>query len=319
MALASKSIRLYLVDGSPKGIIQAEVVNWTGSVFVVPRLKLAEYCKRQEANRTGIYILTASTDNSLENTTAYIGESDNVGQRLQYHSNKEPLTDWEKAFVITSKDLNLTKAHGKYLESRAIDHANLYDRAVITNKTAPKYDLLPEADCADMEYFLQQVQLLLPVLGLSILQPQTAMQAVTPSKSPITTDAVTTAPPLFTLNAKGVTATAEIVESDFVLKAGSQLAKQTNSSFSDSARQLRVKLLERGKIIDTAAAFYTLQEDYAFNSPSGAAKFVLGRSSNGRKEWKVAKTSQTLADWQESQAINIVSGSDSCIKQEEHA
>ncbi len=38
--------------------------------------------------------------------------------------------------------------------------------------------------------------------------------------------------------------------------------------------------------------------DQVFASPSAAAAVVLGRSSNGRNEWKTAQSRVSYGDWQ---------------------
>jgi len=37
-----RSIRLFLVDGAPNGLLTAEIMNWTGHVLTGPRSKLSE-------------------------------------------------------------------------------------------------------------------------------------------------------------------------------------------------------------------------------------------------------------------------------------
>lgn len=44
-----KSIRLYLADGTPGGLLTAEIMNWTGHVVAAPRSDLASLLKRPEA------------------------------------------------------------------------------------------------------------------------------------------------------------------------------------------------------------------------------------------------------------------------------
>ena len=34
---SGKTVRLFLVDGSPMGLITAEIMNWSGHVLVIPR------------------------------------------------------------------------------------------------------------------------------------------------------------------------------------------------------------------------------------------------------------------------------------------
>jgi len=52
-----RSIRLFLVDGSPNGLLTAEIMNWTGHALTGPRTKLTELVQRPECSRTGIYFL----------------------------------------------------------------------------------------------------------------------------------------------------------------------------------------------------------------------------------------------------------------------
>ena len=54
-----RSLRLFLVDGTPNGLLTAEIMNWTGHVLTGPRSKLAELVQRPECARTGVYFRTA--------------------------------------------------------------------------------------------------------------------------------------------------------------------------------------------------------------------------------------------------------------------
>ena len=72
-----KSVRLFLADGTPGGLLTAEIMNWTGHVVAAPRSDLAALLKRPEAKRTGIYILLGDDPNSLGGTIAHIGDLDN--------------------------------------------------------------------------------------------------------------------------------------------------------------------------------------------------------------------------------------------------
>ncbi len=48
-----KSVKLFLVDGSPNGILTAEIINWTGKILSAPRSKLAELIQRDECKKLG--------------------------------------------------------------------------------------------------------------------------------------------------------------------------------------------------------------------------------------------------------------------------
>ena len=56
-------------------------------------------------------------------------------------------------------------------------------------------------------------------------------------------------------------------------------------SLPESSRNRRRRLIDGGLLIEVGSS-YELTEDYLFDSPSGAADVLLGRSANGRAEWK---------------------------------
>jgi len=169
--MAGRQIRIFLVDGTPNGIRTAEIINWTGAILVVPRARLAEIANRREATRTGVYCLVGPDPDYASREMVYVGEGDNVFTRLVAHSKDATKDFWTTAVICVSKDENLTKSHGRYLESRLIALADAAGRATLVNGNSSDENPLPEADVSDMEYFLEQVQVVFPVLGLTYLQP----------------------------------------------------------------------------------------------------------------------------------------------------
>jgi hypothetical protein len=63
---------------------------------------------------------------------------------------------------------------------------------------------------------------------------------------------------------------------------------------------VRQQLITNG-VLALAAGLYRFTQDYSFSSPSTAAAVVLGRSANGRIEWKDAQ-GRTLKALQEAEA-----------------
>lgn len=208
--------------------------------------------------------------------------------RLKQHENSKDF--WTKVCIVTGKDENLTKTHIKYLESRLIQIALSNSQCELMNGTSHLYNKLPESDTADMEYFLEQIQMVLPVLGYGFLKEQKT------SENPILpkTNAE------FVLNTKDneVKATAQLINNDFYVLKGSRIRKNLiNPNTHSYLKKLRPALLEKG-IIDPIT--YTFSKDYLFNSPSAASAVILGRSSNGRIAWKHITTNQTFAEWEQS-------------------
>ena len=55
--VTGKTIRIFLADGEPTGILRAEISNWTGKVLVAPCFRRGQLSKREEVRRTGVYLL----------------------------------------------------------------------------------------------------------------------------------------------------------------------------------------------------------------------------------------------------------------------
>lgn len=157
MLMTGRTIRIFLADGKPSGILTAEIMNWTGKVVVCPRTDLQRLADRPECRRSGAYILAGPDPDDPYGERAYIGESDNVFARLKQHAADASKEFWTRCALIISKDENLTKAHVKYLESRLVGLAHEASRCVLENGNDPSSPSLPESDIADMEFFLSQL------------------------------------------------------------------------------------------------------------------------------------------------------------------
>lgn len=297
--MAGKSVRLFLVDGTSGGLVTAEIMNWTGHVIAGPRTDLPALLKRDEAKRTGIYLLLGEDPDSPGGTLAYVGESDDVAKRLLQHAATSGGKDfWNRAVVLTSKDMNLTKAHARYLESRLITLAASAGRAKLTNSNTPPPVALPEADRSDMEYFIDQAKIVLPVLGINLLRATKVEQPVAPSSAG---DGTPEASPLFRMVREkfDVDATAQEIDGEFIVREGSTVRHEWSAG-DHSYKKLRQQLESDGTLALTpegSAMMFT--HDHVFASPSAAAAVVLGRNSNGRLEWRVDGSSTTYGAWQE--------------------
>jgi hypothetical protein len=307
MTISAKTVRLFLADGSPTGIRTAEIMNWTGHVVVAPRSKLPEALKRPEASRTGVYFLTGDDPNQPSKQRVYIGEGDNVIDRIKNHAKDVSKDFWTHVCIVTSKDANLTKAHVRYLESRLVELAKRADRAVIANGNEPGAKQLPESDIADMEFFLLQMQVVLPVVGLDFIRPK-------PSANPIglfSSDDPVPQPSqihLILSNKKhGIEATAVENDGEVTVLCGSRAIAKTEFA-SNQYASLRQGLIDSGILVlsaDKNGLIFTA--DTTFKSPSAAAAVILNRNSNGRVEWRIKQNGQTLKEWQDSQLAAIVS------------
>lgn len=295
--MSGKQIKLFLVDGSPGGLTTAEITNWTGHVLAAARSDMAGLLQRDEARRTGAYLLLGEDEAAAGKTRCYIGEADIVADRLRHHHRDKDF--WDRVIVITSKDANLTKAHGRYLEARLLGLATQAGRVTLENGTAPAVPALPEADASDMDYFVSQLQIVLPVLGVNAIR-------IPVSKPVVSTLGDETGSPVFYLRQenRSVDARAQQIDGEFTVLAGSQVvgswdgvgkARATRKAYS-SYRSQHEQLVADG-VIGVDDGLGHLTRNVVFSSPSTAGAVVLGRSCNGRTSW-VASDGRSFGDWE---------------------
>jgi len=95
----------------------------------------------------------------------------------------------------------------------------------------------------------------------------------------------------FIKTSTGTDAQGQQTEEGFVVLKGSKIAEKEVPSFKGpqfkNAYNLRKKLITE-EIIKIEQGELILIKDYLFSSPSSAAMVVMGRSANGRTEWKTA-------------------------------
>jgi hypothetical protein len=280
-----KHIEVFLVDGTPGGLTTAEIIGWTGHVVRGERVQLGDFLKREESNRNGVYILLGDDDTAPTATRAYIGRSENIAQRLRNHAaNKE---FWDRFVTITTKDDTFTEGHWGYLEARLVAIAKEADRATLTNDNSPLGRKLSEAQSSDMEAFILQLQIILPVLGVNVIRsarvPRPDIGVAADIESPV-----------FSLVEKrrGVDARAQLIDGEFTVLAGSTVVGAwTALGTADSTRRAyaNYRAMHEQLIAEDAIVVEGDQgrvvRDVRFGSPSTGGAVALGRSCNGRREW----------------------------------
>ncbi|ASM71610.1 MULTISPECIES: GIY-YIG nuclease family protein [Roseobacteraceae] len=293
-----RSVRLYLADGKATGILTAEIMNWTGHLLAAPRTRSEDAFSRSELKRTGVYLLIGPDDEGSDLTKVYVGEGDEIEKRLYSHNKDKDF--WDRFVAITSKDMNLTKAHVRYLEGRLLALLKEARKSKIENKDIPQFDLLPEADKSDMESFLSEIQLILPVIGVEIfkkpsLKPDRKESLILGDEGEYEVQ--------FELeNVKaGIVATAREDAGEFVVEEGSIGASRQARSFNDRNKAARDEAFETGRILKVGDTNFRLLQDISFSSPSAASVFLFGTSRNGRTDWIVKGRNVNYGDWKDAQ------------------
>lgn len=266
--MEAATIKLFLVHGSPNGLRTAELSNWSGKAIAAPRNELSALLKREELSSPGFYFLTG-VDPESGDKAIYIGEAENVANRLKNHSGKD---FWNSATVFVSKDENLTKSHIRYIEGKLISIALESSSSLVMN-AASSGAKLPESDAAEMDIFLQKTLQLLPVLGVADF-----------SKS---VEAPAKEEDILFCKIKGLTAKGKRTSGGFTVYAGSQAVLEHRPS-AKRMKKKREQLVEKG-LLQPENDHLLFTKDVEFGSPSTAAAIIKGGASNGLTAWKNAK------------------------------
>tara|TARA_R110000868_G_scaffold10357_1_gene51028 strand:- start:12949 stop:13887 length:939 start_codon:yes stop_codon:yes gene_type:complete len=297
-----RTIQLFLVDGKPTGLRKATIHGWTGLLFVSGASAFGDLTAREEVDRTGVYILSGPDPDKAGATRVYIGSGNSVAERIKQSALKRDF--WETSITVTTSDDDLSKGHAEFLEARLIEQTSQAGRVTLDNGTQPDTNRrrLPEADVANMEQFLANLRIILPVIGLDMLKPQP--RAVTQTTKSV--DERTTGDVQFEIRHKSrVQATGVEEDGEFVVLEGSEALTGTGY-VQQSYGGLKEKLVTDGVLVaheyEHDVSKLRFAKPWSFNSPSAAAAVVLDRNSNGRIEWKVKGSKQTYHDWQQAQA-----------------
>lgn len=260
--------------------------------------------QRPELAQTGVYLLLGPQPDG-EGEMLYVGEGDPIKPRLESHYAQKDFWTHAIGFIASAGQLN--KAHVQFLEARLIALAKAAKRVPLDNGNQPTEPTLSEADRADMEVFLANMLGMLPVLGVHAFEQPKVPSIFTGRPEPVVTQAmppsVQAAPVDSELTCHGRNFTASGIDTSqgFVVLAGSEAVLNVGTSLGLSVRDVRRDLLSNGVLLEVGELLKFTQ-DYVFSSPSFAASLVLGRSANGRIEWKDSQ-GRTLKELQEAASV----------------
>ena len=293
-----KKLTVYMIDGTAYGPRLSEIGNWVGKAIYSPRASINKIMNRREFDNPGIYCLKGDPTDDAFDEKIYIGEAENIKTRLKQHLSDQN-KDFKELIFFVSKDELLTKTQIRYLESRMVQLAIEAKTAQIDNGNSPSLPTLHEADISDMEYFLDQIKLILPVMGFKFLISSTVKQRAENQNGEINSIHET-----YFIKTKAFNASMKETDQGYIIVNGSEAKKELSNSCTETYRNMRRKLLETEIMLEEKDKLI-FAEDTIFNSPSAASNMILGRNSNGFTEW-VNKKGQTFRDVQEiTNATNV--------------
>ncbi|MCS4536036.1 GIY-YIG nuclease family protein [Corynebacterium sp. HS2168-gen11] len=297
---AAKTVTLFLMDGSPSGRIKCSLTNWIGRVYLIPRTDLAKSKDRPELNQTGVYILLG-TDDVTGEEKAYVGQArerkngKGVLARTIEHVGEEKLDYFTHAIMMITSDDSFGPTEISYLENAFYQQASEAGRVRTTNSNDPSPGKVTEEKEAELNEFIKYAKIAIRSLGYRLFDPIDE----TKTAAKLTTKDSTQVEPLLYLDGRGASGQGRQTADGFVVFSGAKIRKEMLNSAPDSAKANRVKYAER------ISADFELLKDTLFSSPSAAAAFLTGASSNGKKYWK-NEQGITLRDLEQNELKDVI-------------
>ena len=243
--------------------------------------EIADLSKIEEMDRPCLYLLVD------EGRKAYIGQTTSFRVRVKDHLGKKRW--WTRAYVFVSGSNQYDQASITYLEYLAIREGlatGSYDLS--ENGQKPTKPILQEGDSSDYDEIFEEIKFFLEYERCFVfVKPEVNAQADAPlQKEVIIPQPVAKDYPVFCLNHTNHTCVARGYPlndgtNSFVVLKGSEISVKESNTKGGSAR---VEMLKHCTLRGDDK--YVLNEDFVFDSPSGASSACLGRSSNGYDVWK---------------------------------
>jgi hypothetical protein len=262
-------LTMLFTSGDPDGIRVIENPNWSGRGLMFSRSDLAD-TTGQQIDSPGIYVLQGDDPDDEFGSQIYVGQSENVRNRLTQHQGDDAKDFWTDTIVFVSSSGALNRALISYLEGELISRAKKSKRAKVANGTQPSPPSLSAVDSAVAAGFLAEMLSILPVLGLDVFDEPT--RSTSPRRQ-------------YELSSGGATALGEDRSDGFLVQRGATARKEVRDSLKPSSRRFRQQLITSGVMV-ADGDHYQLVEDYLFKSPSAAATILIGGHTNGRVEFK---------------------------------
>ncbi len=171
------TIRIFVPDGDPEGLRIIDRLTSTSKFFAFSRNKWDQIKNREELTGAGVYILTGYADPGDELPTVYIGQADNIKNRIEQHIKSKEF--WDKAVIFVCPD-KINATHVKWLEYALIEKVLEVKQSKLENGNQPQEPTISEAEKAEMQVFLTEIYQTLPLVGVKAFEkPKAIVKTIT--------------------------------------------------------------------------------------------------------------------------------------------
>ena len=295
MSNRSKNINMFLMDGEVTGKIKCTLSNWTGVIYKIPRIQLADLKLRDEMKQSGIYFLFGRDEEKQKDIT-YIGQAttrkngEGVLLRVQEHTRDSHADYFNDVIILTTQNNSFSPTEISYLENKFTQLAKESGRFIVKNSNDPNPGNVTEEKESELDEIVENTLMIVGTLGYRVFVPMTKKSE---KDLPDDQSSYLYLKRKSKKSNKVIEARCERTSEGFVVLEGSQIEVIDSNVIPASLQKLRKELIDTNVIKDGI-----LQEKQLFSSPSYAAAFVIGMNTNGRMDWK-DKDGKTLKELEE--------------------
>ncbi|APW18547.1 MULTISPECIES: GIY-YIG nuclease family protein [Gardnerella] len=278
---SSKNLNIFLMDGDVTGRIKCTMPGWSGLAYKIPRIYLDKCKDREQLKQSGVYFLFGK--NNFDEDAVYIGQAGirKNGEGVLFRVAEHLKDDFyfNEAVMFTTSGNSWGPTEISYLENKFTNLAIDTNRYKVQNGNDPNPGNVTEEKEAELEIYVEQFKIMLGVLGYRIFVPlvKTPESVVEEHDDEL----ILGLSRKIKRSQRNIEAYCKRTNEGFVVLAGSQIEETDSGSIPDVIKELRERCKQNNEIKDGV-----LTRNYLFKSPSYAASFVLGMTTNGKVDWK---------------------------------
>ena len=278
---SSKNLNIFLMDGDVTGRIKCTMPGWSGLAYKIPRIYLDKCKDREQLKQSGVYFLFGK--NNFDEDAVYIGQAGirKNGEGVLFRVAEHLKDDFyfNEAVMFTTSGNSWGPTEISYLENKFTNLAIDTNRYKVQNGNDPNPGNVTEEKEAELEIYVEQFKIMLGVLGYRIFVPlvKTPESVVEEHDDEL----ILGLSRKINRSQRNIEAYCKRTNEGFVVLAGSQIEETDSGSIPDVIKELRERCKQNNEIKDGV-----LTRNYLFKSPSYAASFVLGMTTNGKVDWK---------------------------------
>lgn len=291
----TRVVKLVFLDDDPSKRALCDEANRTARILKIPRAMLAGSAERKELDQVGLYLLIGENSDEPDRPFVYVGETENLMERLSGHTSTFTKFDWHTALVLVAQDESLNKAHVKYLEHEWYQIMVAANVASV-DQNVPSRARLAEAEEAIANDFSKTGRFLIEALGFRVFEKRALVTQTAGIREDV---------PRFvflTSQAQGNRSYGRPTEDGFLVEQGSCLDPELKKAGVKYWGPVRARLAQEN-VIGTLNGKLVFLKEWLAPSPSRAAAVAYGGSVNGLEYWRTEATGETLRSWQAKNAI----------------